>query len=173
VSGSPQPPTFRSEPLGRQHDRSGFACGVERLDNYLRTQAAQDVRKRVAVVFVLTPDGRTIAGYYALSQYSILLDEAPEELRQSLPRYPQVPATLLGRLARSSSFQGQGVGELLLMDALKRSLTGSKHLGSAGVVVDAKGGPARAFYLKYGFIELPRTPNRLFLPMVTIELLVA
>src|ERR1700693_1638983 len=111
-------PKFRFELLGPAHDRGGFSCGVPALDTYLQKQAGQDVRRHVAVAFVATSDGKTIAGYYTLSQYSVELGVLPEELAGKLPRYPLVPATLIGRLAVSAAFRGQGVGELLLMDAL-------------------------------------------------------
>lgn len=157
------------EALAPEHDREGFCCGVDALDNYLRRQARQDIKKRVAVAFVLTADGKMIAGYYTLSQYSIELDTLPEEVARKLPKYPVVPATLIGRLAVGVAFRGQGLGELLLMDALKRCLIGAKQIGSAAVVVDAKDDQAARFYEKYGFIALPKVPKRLFLPMATIE----
>jgi len=121
------------------------------------------------VVFVLTPDGRTIAGFYTLSQYAVELDVIPEEIAKKLPKYPQAPATLVGRLAVSTQFRGQRLGEKLLMDALCRSFQGSRQLASAAVVVDAKDNRAVAFYKKYGFLELPKVAKRLFLPMGTIE----
>ncbi|MGA9057027.1 MAG: GNAT family N-acetyltransferase [Terriglobia bacterium] len=160
---------LRFEPLGPAHDRGAFSCGAEALDNYLRKQAGQDVRKRVAVAFVLTPDGKTVAGYYTLSQYSVELGAIPDGIAAKLPKYPFVPATLIGRLAVSNEFRGQRLGELLLMDALNRCLSGSKQVASAAVIVDAKDDSAAAFYKKYGFIELPKTPKRLFLPMASIE----
>ena len=80
-----------------------------------------------------------------------------------------MPATLIGRLAVSNEFRGQGLGELLLLDALNRCLSGSKQVASAAVIVDARDDSAAAFYKKYGFIELPKTPKRLFRPMATIE----
>ena len=80
-----------------------------------------------------------------------------------------VSATLLGRLAVSSEFRGQGLGETLLMDALHRSLDSSKQVAATGVIVDGKDESAAAFYKKYGFIELPKIENRLFLPMGTVE----
>lgn len=157
------------EPLGPGHDRASFSCGVEALDRYLHKQARQDIKKRVAVAFVLTPDGKTIAGYYTLSQYSVELDAVPPEIARKLPKYPVVPATLIGRLAVSTAFRSQGLGELPLMDALKKSLASSKQVASAAVIVDAKDDQAIAFYKKYGFLELPKIPKRLFLPMATIE----
>ena len=163
------PSEFQTEPLGPRHERADFSCGVEALDNYLKKQARQDVKKRVAAAFVLSPDGRTIAGYYTLSQYSVDLGTVPSEISRTLPKYPMVPATLIGRLAVSTVFRGQGLGELLLMDALQRSLTLSIQIASAAVIVDAKDNQAAKIYRKYGFLELPNVTGRLFLPMDTIE----
>ena len=129
------------------------------------------MKKNLTAVYVLTPEGRAIAGYYTLSAYSVRLDQIPEEIAKKLTRMREVPATLLGRLARSSAFQGQRIGELLLLDALKRSLANSKLVASWTVIVDAKDSNAAAFYKKYGFVELPAAPNRLFLPMQTIAVL--
>lgn len=164
---------FRIEPLASAHDRAAFSCGVEALDHYLRKQAGQDVRKRVAAVFVLTPNGKAIAGYYTLSQFSVELDALPAEAAKKLPKYPRVPATLIGRLAVSSQFQGQGLGEHLLMDALNRSFEAGKEIASAAVIVDAKDENTETFYRKYGFLDLPKIPRRLFLPMKTIEVLLS
>jgi predicted GNAT family N-acyltransferase len=169
LAGATENPRFIIEPLGPRHDRVAFCCGVEILDTYLQKRAGQDFRKRAAVPFVITPDGKTIAGYYTLSQFAVRLDAVPHEISKELPKYPVVPATLLGRLAVGTAFRGQGLGALLLMDALYRSLQHSKELASAGIVVDAKDPAALAFYKKYGFLELPSVERRLFLPMGTVE----
>lgn len=168
-----KPQRFLIEPLGPKHDRAAFSCGVAALDNYLRNQAGQDLKKRAAVPFVLTPDGKTVAGYYTLSQFAVELGAVPEEIARKLPRYPMVSATLLGRLAIAGEYRGQKLGEMLLMDALKRSLDSSKQVASAAVVVDAKDEAAIRFYKKYGFLVFPRIERRLFLPMGTIEKLFA
>ena len=162
------PPSFLVEPLVKKHDRNGFSCGVAALDRYLHTQASQDVARHAAVCFVLTPDGTTIAGYYTLSQYSVDLFDLPTEFAKRLPKYPEVPATLLGRLAVSQNYRGQRLGEFLLLDALHRSWEQSTRIASAAVVVDAKDESAQRFYEHFDFIRLPGTPNRLFLPMRTI-----
>ena len=167
---SEQEPKLKFEPLDKnKHDRAAFSCGVEPLDTYLKRQASQDIDKHVAAVIVLTPDGKTIAGYYTLSQYAIDLVTLPADTVKKLPKYPELPATLLGRLARSTAYRGQGIGELLLMGALKRALDQSSSIASMAVVVDAKDEQSKAFYVGYGFIELPDHPNRLFLLMKTIE----
>ena len=160
---------FKVEPLAKVHDRAAFSCGIEALDNYLKKQASQDVAKHAAVCFVLTSDGKTIAGYYTLSQYSVDLVKLPKEIAAKLPKYPEVPATLLGRLAISTEFRGQKLGEFLLLDALHRSLQQSRHVASTAVIVDAKDEVARRFYQYFDFVPLPDTTNRLFLPMQTID----
>ncbi len=166
------PGQFFIEPLDRKrHDRAGFSCEHDALTTYLQQQATQDIKKHVAAVFVLTPDGKLIAGYYTLSQYAVDAGELPEPVlkRLKLPKYPQLPATLIGRLARGVDWKGQGVGELLLVDALKRALDTTRTVESVAVLVDAKDDRAKAFYHQYGFLELPGHQNRLFLPMRTIE----
>lgn len=164
---------FVIEPLGTRHDRTAFSCGYRQLDLYLQRQAGQDLKKKAAVPFVITPDGKTIAGFYALSQYAIDLGELPEEISNRLPRYPMVAATLLGRLAVDQRFRGRRLGERLLMDALYRALQSSRQVASAAVLVDAKDDQAVDFNKKYGFIDLPDLRRRLFLPMRTIEQLFA
>lgn len=164
---------FRVEPLSRAHDWAAFHCGAPALDNYLKRQASQDVAKRVAVCFVLTSDGHTIAGFYTLSQYSIDFRVLQTEFTKRLPRYPDVPATLLGRLAIAQEFMGQGLGEFLLSDALDRALRHSRQVASAAVIVDAKDERARRFYLSFGFVPVVGIPNRLYLPTATLEELLA
>lgn len=144
-------------------------CESVSLERYLKTQARQDVEKRLAAIFVLTPDGKAVAGYYSLSQFSVQARSIPDEIRRKLTRYQEIPVTLIGRLARSTTFRGQGIGELLLMDALRRCHVHGKEVGSWAVLVDAKDERAVAFYKKYGFLEIHGHPNRLFLPMLTIS----
>jgi predicted GNAT family N-acyltransferase len=171
LSGTAPDRAFRIEPLGTQHDRASFSCGVPSLDLYLQRQAGQDLKKHAAVSFVLTPNRTTIAGYYTLSQFAVLLENVPEAIAKKLPKYPMVPTTLIGRLAVSTAFRGQGHGETLLMDAFHRVLRHGKEIASAAAVVDAIDSTTIAFYKKYGFLELPNVPNRLFLPITTIEAL--
>lgn len=162
---------IKFEPLGK-HDRAAFHCGSEALDNYIKKQASQDVEKKAAVVYVATHDGKTILGYYTLSQYSVHLTDIPAEIaKKKFAKYPALSATLLGRLARHESLKGEGLGELLLMDALRQALRLSRQAASAAVVVDAKDEKAVAFYKKYGFIDLPKLERRLFIPMATVEAL--
>ena len=157
------------EPLAAHHDRATFACGEPALDAYLQRQATQDVRRRVAQVFVaLGKSSDGIAGYYSLSAISFEKEKLPATLSKRLPHYP-VPAALLGRLAIDRTEQGRGLGEMLLLDALHRVVRASAAIAVHAVVVDAKNERARAFYERYGFQALTDEPRRLFMPLETIE----
>lgn len=158
---------FRIEPLASNHDRATFSCGVPELDTYLQRQAGQDMKRKLAAVFVLTVDSASVAGFYTLSAHSILAADLPEDQSKRLPHFP-LPVTFLGRMAVAQSLHGQGLGEFLLLHALERALLGSRQVASWAVVVDAKAG-ARDFYVKHDFLPLPTQPDRLFLPMKTVD----
>jgi predicted GNAT family N-acyltransferase len=163
---------FKSEPLDRtKHNRAAFSCEHHALTEYIKQQASQDVKKNVAAVFVLTPDGVTISGYYTLSQYAVDAGDIPQELLEQLkiPKYPRLPATLIGRLARHIDLKGHAVGEVLLMDALRRVVQATRTVASVVVVVEAKDENAVKFYKRYGFIAMSDHPDRLFIPMATVR----
>lgn len=156
-----------TEQLDQRHTRTAFSCSEPTLDTYIRQYASQDQKRRVAAVFVLADEDGSIKGYYTLSSLSIPTAYLSEQLQKRLPRHPYQPATLLGRLAVDTKYQGKGLGETLLMDALYRSYVSSEQVGSIAVVVDALNRRAAAFYEQYGFIAFVES-DRLFLPMQTI-----
>jgi GNAT superfamily N-acetyltransferase len=141
---------------------------VESLEQYFKTQAGQDVKKRVAAVFVLAEDANVL-GYYTLSSYAIEPGALPPDLARRFPGYPKLPAVLIGRLARDQKYKGQGIGEFLLVDALRRCLENSTTVGAIAVIVEAENEKARNFYLGYGFIQFPAHENKLFILMGTIR----
>ena len=159
-------PRLEFQPLSR--DRAAFSCGVPALDDYLKRQASQDGRRNIARVFIAVPPGtNTIAGYYTLSSLSISLDEIPEVLARRLPKYGELPAALVGRLARDLRYRGQGVGEILLADAIRRVAGASSEIAIYAVVADAQDDAAAAFYESFGFRSQASRPHRLFLPTAT------
>jgi GNAT superfamily N-acetyltransferase len=156
------------QPLDSRHDRAAFFCGKPALDRYLRQQANQDRRRDVARVFVaLGRDDGEIAGYYSLGALSIDLGDLPPDRARKLPHYPDVPAALIGRLAVATSWQGKGLGKILLVDALKRIVTLGGELAIHAIVVEPIDGEADAFYRKFGFLPFPERSDRLFLPTAT------
>jgi ribosomal protein S18 acetylase RimI-like enzyme len=165
-------PAFRIELLGEQHDRESFACGEEALDRYLRTQATQDIRRRVAtcVVAIEVATGR-LAGYYTIAAASIPTPDLPPEITKKLPRYPTLPAVRIGGLAVDGKFRGRGLGGALLADALQRVLVSPPAVFT--LLVDAKDDQAVAFYRRYGFTPLGSQPRTLFLPVATAQKLFA
>ncbi len=160
-----------TERLADRHDRESFTCGKEPLD-HLKLLAGQDLKRGGGVPFVGVEPGHPsrICGYYTLSSHGIEPTALPPETAKKLPRYPLLPATMLGRLARDSAFAGRGLGEFLSLDALHRAYRGSKEIASTAVIVGALD-EAHAFYLHFDFAEFPESPNRLFLPMREIAAL--
>lgn len=161
-------------PLDDRHRRAAFTCGVEALDNYLHTQAGQDVRRRANGVFVLVESAQaeTVLGYYTLCATALPPGAVPEAARKHIPRYPLVSATLIGRLAVAKDRQGQRLGAVLLADALRRALASAETVGSSMIVVDALDDGAASFYAAHGFVRLPES-LRLVLPMRVVERMMA
>jgi GNAT superfamily N-acetyltransferase len=159
----------RIEILGPQHDRNTFACGAEPLDRYFRAQAGQEARKNIAAPFVLVLADDSVGGYCTLSATTVKLAELPADVARPLPRYPLVPATLLGRLAVDRQHQGKGYGRFLLADALGRAVR--SEIASFAVVVDAKDETARRFYERESFLPLADQPMKLFRPMADVAAL--
>lgn len=157
------------EPLSATHVRSDFSCGHAPLDDYLRKQAGQHARKAMGRTFAaVRPGQRHVIGYYTLSASSVEFAQAPEALQRKLPRYP-LPVALLGKLAVDQTAQGEGLGEYLLMDALRRIVHISAQMAVLAVEVHALDERAKRFYLKYGFQPFLDQPLHLFLPLATVK----
>ena len=162
-------PSFIFEPLDpAKHRREIFDCGVAALNDFLRARARKEMEAGISACFVLVPREKPeqIAGFYTLSSASILRTELTEALLKKLPRYTQIPATLLGRLARSLDFKGQQIGDRLMISALSRAVEGAKQVASWAVVTDPKDEKARHFYEAFGFKAL--TAERMFMSMQDI-----
>lgn len=157
------------ELLSKRHNRGDFDCGKELLNKYLKIQAGQDIKRKLSVCFVLSENETEIKGYYTLSNNNIPLNSFPESIQKKLPKsYQSIPTTLLGRLAIDKKYQGQGIGKILLIDALKRSYEISQEIGSFAVVVDPIDHEAEVFYKKYDFIKLPDS-EKMFIATKTLQ----
>ncbi len=158
---------FVIEPLGA-HDRSAFACGAPPLDRYLREQASQDVKRLMASCFVAVEAATTrIAGYYTLAATSVPANDLPAEVRKRLPRYPILPAALVGRLAVDRGFHRQGLGSALIADAALRVLNGD--VKAFALIVEAKDEDAFGFYRHQGFHSFASRPLSLFLAVGSVK----
>lgn len=139
------------------------------LDNYFQYQISQDIKRKLTACFVLNDDKQnSVKAFYTLSNSAIPQTRIPAFFQKKLPpSYSYLPATLLGRLAVDIKFQNKGLGKLILIDALKRSLDTSKIMGSYAVISDPLNPEAEQFYMTYGFIKLPDS-GKMFIPMKTI-----
>lgn len=159
--------SYLIELLNPTHKRDEFDCEQESLNLYLHKHASQDVERHLAVCYVIVTDKNEVKGYYTLSNSSIDKDLIPNHIRKKLS-YKDIPVTLSGRLARDKRYYTERLGETLLLDALHRCYDSSFKIGSLAVVVDPIDEKARAFYLKYGFINLPDC-KKMFISMKTIS----
>lgn len=157
----------RIEPLSADHDRRAFTCGVLALDDYLRRFARQHAAANISRTYVAA-DGTAIWGYYSLAMAGIRRDNLPARHAGRFPNFP-LPVARLARLAVAERHQRQGLGELLLADALQRCLHLADAIGMVGVIVDAKDEQARGWYERYEFERLPDSPLTLWIPTEAIR----
>lgn len=164
--------SYLTESLNSDHQKKDFSSGNNMLDDYLHKQVNQDIKRKLSVCFVLKDlETNLLKGYYTLANNSLSQELIPVEFQKKLPSsYKSISTTLLGRLANDLKFQNQGIGKLLLIDALRRSYEISESIGSFAVVVDPIDENAERFYGKYGFIKLLDS-GKMFLPMNTIKML--
>ena len=156
---------FAIELLGKQHKRENFDCGEESLNQFLKKYARQNHEKGFGRTFVaVLPNQSEVLGYYTISAGSVSFEIVPEKL----PRYP-IPTAHLGRLATDVQMRGQGLGELLLIDALERTVLVAEKVGIYAVELFALTEGAKNFYLKYGFISLEDDDKHLYLPIETLR----
>ncbi|MBK8148017.1 MAG: GNAT family N-acetyltransferase [Acidobacteria bacterium] len=156
---------FLIELLDKNHKREDFDCGEESLNVFLKRFARQNSAKGFGRNFVAVLPAQTkVLGYYTISSGSVAFDALPE----NAPRYP-IPTAHLGRLATDLTMRGQGLGELLLIDALARIATIADELGIYAVELFALNENAKKFYLRYGFTALIDDEKHLYLPVATLK----
>ena len=160
--------SFRFETLSDSHDRKLFRCGEDALDRYFQIQVTQDIRRHLSNCFVIVESATgVVAAYYTLSAASIPLTDIPSEEAKRLPRYPALPAVRIGRLAVDQRFRRRGLGELMLVNAVHRTMRDAA--AAFALLVDAKDDDAVTFYEKYGFRVIAGRPRTLFLPLATAQ----
>jgi GNAT superfamily N-acetyltransferase len=149
-------------PFSPDHLVQDFNCGVESLDNWLKSRALS-AEGRSARTYVACGIGQHVAGYYCLSAYMVSNESLPKRLSRNMPR--KSPVILLGRLAVDRAFKGQGLGKSLMRDAILRALSGSVIIGARALMIEALDDRAKEFYLSLGFVSFPPDSLSLFLPL--------
>ena len=157
------------ETVSRDHNRSGFDCGNDALNQYLKKIARQHLNKGLSRTFVLVDDNipTEILGFFTLVSCEIFVDKLPRKYAKKYPS--KAPAAKLARLAVSKDRQSQGLGTHMMINAVERVIRVSQDLGIIGFFVDAKDNKAKAYYEQFGFIQLPDNPLELFLPLATLR----
>jgi ribosomal protein S18 acetylase RimI-like enzyme len=151
----------------RDHDRKSFTCGVAVLDRYFREQVTQDIRRRVTNCFVAIDTAGVVAGYYTFAATSLAAGEMTADEIKRLPRYPLLPAALIGRLAIAEQHRGQGLGAALIVDAVSRTMRAEPAIFA--LIVDAKDDAAIRFYMHLGFRPFVSRPMSLFFPVAEAQ----
>ncbi len=152
-----------------RHDTASFSCGNELLDRWLIRYAGQNERRDAARTFVATTDGPTVCGYYTLIAGQLEHDEATLQARKGLSPHFPLPVAILARLAVDSGHQGQGLGAMLLNDALGRVCRASEQVAVRTVVVHAVDDGAATFYERFGFRALSATPRTLMVTLAALR----
>lgn len=161
---------FKIVAFNQEFEREHFECESELLNSYLKKQASQDIKRRLATCFLAINQEQKVVAYYTLSSISVFLADLPEKIRRKLPRYPNIPAVLLGRLAVDKHFTRKGLGQTLVGNALKRVIR--SEIAAYALIVEAKDEKSANFYLKLGFIPFIHQPYRLFFPLEKVRTLI-
>lgn len=159
------------ELLAKSHDRDGFDCVSEPLNLFLKHTARQHAERGISRTFVLVdedaPQPKPIIGFFTLNLCQVKSESLTAAEAKKLPR--DVAGVRLGRLARAKEYKGQGIGEVLLVAAMKKFVEIFNVAGGIGLFVDAKDQKAKEFYERYGFVSMPSSELELFLPVRTIQ----
>ena len=151
------------------HDRKLFDCGKPALNEFLQRHARQNADRNLGVTHVVVPSSGSphILGYYTLVTRTVDSGIVPTK---GLPKGP-VGVVLLGRLAVDQRSQGQGIGKLMLLRALRQTEETSRVIGIHALVLDALDDSAVEWYISlgWGFQPLQDDTRHLFLPVATIR----
>ena len=148
---------LKIEPLDRNiHDRAAFSCGEQRIDNFLKTNAAGQQDQGVTKAYVIVePPEKRVLGFYAMNAHSIDATVIPEDLRKKLPKYPTFGAIYISMIGTHTDLQGRGMGSYLLADSLRRCIDVADKTGVLAVMLDALNDDAARLYRRIGFIDIP------------------
>ncbi len=158
----------------KAHDRTAFSCGVPQIDNYLKLTAKKGSKADVVRVWVIVATDNKIAGFYGINMHAIDVKEMPAAYAKKAMKHGTLPAAFIAMIGVDETQQGNGIGSVLMADALSRIARVSNDIGTCVVVLDVfDDGDAdtvarrKTYYEEFGFIALPDQPLRLFMPVQT------
>lgn len=161
-----------------KHDRTAFSCGVSQVDNFLKLTANQLSKADAIRLFVLIGAANQFIGFYALNVHAVDYRDLPAQYTKKRPSHGNIPAAYISMIGVDSRFQGQRLGEVLIVDAMQRVVVVSNQIGISVIILDVldcgdEWNTARRlkFYTeRFGFAPLPSNPLRLFIPVKTVKL---
>ena len=163
-----------------RHDRTGFSCGVEAVDNYFKKTAGKLVSAGNVRLFVMVSSDGNLIGFYAINAHAVDYRDLPSRFARSRPAHGSIPTAFVAMIGRDQRYSGQGFGSDLLVDALRRIAQAADVIGLAVVLLDVLdcGDPERtarrqSLYQSYGFLPLPSNSTRLYFPLATVLKLMA
>lgn len=160
------------------HDRSGFSCGVEQVDNYFKMTANKLHKAGNVRLMVMTKGDNDVIGFYALNAHAVQFEELPKKYARTRPSHGSIPAAYISMIGRDKRYRGSSYGGDLLVDALRRIVSAADQIGISVIMLDVldcgdteKTARRKALYESYGFQPIASVPMRMFLPIaVAVQL---
>lgn len=154
-------------PLDPKMDRAGFSCGNDTIDNFFKFNAKKQHQSHQARVYIAAYNGLPI-GYYYLVVKSSLPDEVGGPAERKFERAGSVPTIYLGMIGVSSQYQRQGLGKLLMLDAMKQTLKVSDLVGVYALTLDALNENVAELYEKWSFKRFIEGELSMYIAIPTI-----
>jgi predicted N-acetyltransferase YhbS len=146
-------------PLVKTDDLSAFDCGHLSLNQWLQRHAWRNhvIGDSRVNVICDEADG-LVVGFVALAATKIERAELPKSQQRNRPA--DIPMVLLGQLAITKEFQGQGLASGLMLFAIKSVQQAAELIGCHGLLTNPINDGVRAFYRNFDFDDLPHDTKR-------------
>jgi len=162
-----------------RHDRAGFSCGVERLDNYLKLSAKKQQKDDMTRVYVAVEEGKSVVlGYHAINLGMMNVDALAKRPRGA-PDHGELPILFLGQVAVSRNAQGNGIGSILMHHVFEKASRIADEAGCFAIMLDvmSDGGEEqrerrKAWYAEFGFQPFASNAARMFMTMKQVRAVV-
>jgi GNAT superfamily N-acetyltransferase len=161
------PSRVRIEALAAEHARTGFRCGVRRIDVYLADALELQACGFARVFVAIEPGSPAIHGFYALHSH-VVGRNLPAELGRRVLPGSRIPVIDLVMLGVDQTCQRRGIGRMLMADALRRVKRVAQDVGIWAIMLDPLDQRAEHFYRALGFDTLIDRTRTMYLPVASI-----
>lgn len=163
---------IKIEPLRSEHRRGAFRCTNSKIQNYCQNNARKHNDAYQVRVFVACQiDSLDVLGYYYLCLSSYTLGKLDDQADQKFERVNAVPAVYLGMIGVHSNYAKQGIGKMLMADAMRKTIAIAELAGTYALTLDALDESLVAYYREQFDFQSFKEGNGLemFLPLNTIR----